>query len=198
MNRHNFINFFMLTFCILCNGCSGKKEYKEIDSTFKTNVDALIQPESSIISLTTVGEYDSVVEKYKGFDFSADSAYVTNAENKQIAFKALMTEYDYIGRYSVYNCTDCIGHMIESLSRYNARHPKEKMAIIIKGAWYRDLHVYNNNHKNKFVFYSADNLPTDYDEYFEPYFIKSNKSRIDYMFIPLPELQERTHRRLGI
>ena len=168
------------------------------DSSSNSNIDALIQPESSIISLTTIGEYDSIVEKYKGLDFSSDSTFVINAGNKQISLKTLLAEYDYIGRYSVYNCTDCIGHMIESLSRYHTRHPKEKMAIIIKGAWYRDLHVYNNKYKNQFVFFASDNLPTDYDEYFEPYFIKSNKSGIEYMFIPLPELQERTHERLGI
>lgn len=189
----------ILATCLL-SSCGGKeqKEQETVAETASTNdaVNDSIAYERYVRQM--VWEYDSIGKLFDSSVCRDDTSKIINSVNQIISLNDLSGDFDIIARYSVANCTDCIGHMLDCLLDYKEHNENAKIAVVIQGGWYRDLHVYNAKYKDLLQFYACENLSTDYEEYFEPYFVKTQQDKIEYLFIPAKEMPQRTLSRLNL
>lgn len=101
---------------------------------------------------------------YEGMEIDADSTFVSDYKGTPVALSDMAGPRQVIARISTEGCRPCIDALLTSLRDFSVSNPDWRINVIIKGAPLRDLFVFGKEYGNRFRFYSADRLPTDYED----------------------------------
>lgn len=190
--RHTAITAFLGFFMLTAGGCNGKSstndkhEEQELISSFDI-------PSKQII------EYDEEESApFNGLSIASDTNVIITSKNEKVRLCDIAPAGTIVARYSNFACKSCIEFMAKGLVSYIDSIGENKVIMIAANVPYRDLHVIRNTFNNRFEFYAADSILTDFDSTTPYLFMVDDSMRVSKHFIPRQEIPERYRKYLGL
>lgn len=134
---------------------------------------------------------------FQGIPISTCRLPVITKSNDTVTLASILEPGVLVARYSQHACGSCIEFTNANLMALKDSIPGQQIAVIVKDASPRDLHVFYHKFGKRFDFYYADSIPGDFDEAHTPYlFFMDGQGRVSRHFIPRKELPGMTRQYL--